>query len=194
VLETREVLPLGETRPRPVQIRVVAASHKNLRDEVGAGRFREDLYFRIGRPEVVLPPLRERIDELPWLIQRELQRSGSGRTASVAFIEACALRPWPGNVRELLREVRLAAHAPLQPGSKQLCPEHLAADAGQHIISTTAKVSRGSAPDEPQIEAALAEHKGNVTRAAKALGLHRNQLRRWLGKHPERAPDSADDD
>jgi transcriptional regulator of acetoin/glycerol metabolism len=186
VLETREVLPLGESRARPVQIRVCAATHANLRDEVSAGRFRQDLYFRLGRPEVVLPPLRARVDELPWLIQAELQRTRPDRTASAGFVEACALRHWPGNVRELLREVRLAAHAPLEPGQSQILAQHLAAEAGTLIAAARSEPVRSpaapSAPTDQQIEATLAEHQGNVTRAARALGLHRNQLRRWLAK------------
>jgi DNA-binding NtrC family response regulator len=181
VLESREVLPLGESKPRPVQIRVCAATHANLRDEVAAGRFRQDLYFRLGRPEVVLPPLRERIDELPWLIAAEIRRAHPGREPSVGLIEACALRPWPGNVRELLREVRLAAHAKLERGATLILAEHLAPDAGREIAP--ASVPRAAAaPSDDAIAAALGEHDGNVTRAAKALGLHRNQLRRWLAK------------
>lgn len=193
VLETREVLPLGESHPRPVQIRVCAATHENLRDAVSAGRFRQDLYFRLGRPEVVLPPLRERIDELPWLIHSELLRTRPDRTASVGFVEACALRAWPGNVRELLREVRLAAHARLEPGSSQLLAEHLPADAGKRI-EPSASTPPGAAQkslsglSDAQIETALAENQGNVTRAARALGLHRNQLRRWLAKRDGVAP------
>jgi transcriptional regulator with PAS, ATPase and Fis domain len=184
VLETREVLPLGDTRPRPVQLRVCAATHRDLREAVSAGRFRQDLYFRLGRPEVVLPPLRERIDELPWLIQRELQRIRPDCSSSASFVEACALRPWPGNVRELLREVRLAVHA-MPEGTRVLSAQHLASDAGKRI--EPASVTRSSAPSdgaqlEQQIEKALSEHQGNVTRAAKVLGLHRNQLRRWLAK------------
>lgn len=186
VLEAREVLPLGESKPRPVQLRVCAATHENLREAVSAGRFRQDLYFRLGRPEVILPPLRERIDELPWLIQAELARTRPDRVAAVSFVEACALRAWPGNVRELLREVRLAAHAQLEPDSHQLLAQHLAPDAGQ-LISPSAAAAAGAAKslsgvDDARIEAALSEHQGNVSRAARALGLHRNQLRRWLAK------------
>lgn len=180
VLESREVLPLGESKPRAVQLRVCAATHANLRDEVAAGRFRQDLYFRLGRPEVVLPPLRERIDELPWLIAAEIRRAQPEREPSPGLIEACALRPWPGNVRELLREVRLAAHAKLERGATQILAEHLAPDAGHEIAP--ASVPRTSAPSDEAIAAALGEHDGNVTRTAKALGLHRNQLRRWLAK------------
>jgi transcriptional regulator of acetoin/glycerol metabolism len=199
VLETREVLPLGDSRPRPVRVRIAAATHQNLREAVSAGRFRQDLYFRIGRPEVALPPLRERVDELPWLIAAELRRARADRVASVGFIEACALRPWPGNVRELLREVRLAAHSPLAEGS-EIGVACLAAEAGIAIegkerstVKTAPTVS-----DEANIQAALAAHGGNVTRAAQALGLHRNQLRRWLAKHPDAAPgcdsDGSDSD
>jgi transcriptional regulator with PAS, ATPase and Fis domain len=200
VLEAREVLPLGESKPRPVQLRVCAATHENLREAVSAGRFRQDLYFRLGRPEVIVPPLRERIDELPWLIQAELARTRPDRSASVSFVEACALRAWPGNVRELLREVRLAAHARLEPGSSQLLAEHLAPDAGKLIEPSAAPAASAAKSlgglDDARIEAALAEHQGNVTRAAKALGLHRNQLRRWLAKRDGVAPgveDAADD-
>ena len=74
VLETREVLPLGATRPRTVEISASAPRRtRTCATRSRAGRFREDLYYRIGRPEVRLPPLRERIDEIPWLVQRELR-------------------------------------------------------------------------------------------------------------------------
>jgi transcriptional regulator with PAS, ATPase and Fis domain len=129
------------------------------------------------------------VDELPWLIQGEIQRARSDRVASVGFVEACALRAWPGNVRELLREVRLAAHASLEPGTHQILAQHLAPDAGEvmETVRRPSSIAGSKAPSPPsdqQIEASLAEHQGNVTRAAKALGLHRNQLRRWLAKRP----------
>ena len=68
VLEAREVLPLGASRPKPVDISIVTASHKSLRDEVAGGRFRSDLYFRVGGPLVRLPALRERLDEIPRFV------------------------------------------------------------------------------------------------------------------------------
>ena len=111
VLETKEVTPLGGLKPAAVDVRVCAATHKNLRAEVVAGRFREDLYFRVGRPELRLPPLRERREEIPFLVERALERlpGGAEVAASVELVEACLLRPWPGNVRELLAEARSAA-------------------------------------------------------------------------------------
>lgn len=196
VLETREIMPLGESRVHRVQLRVCAATHANLRDEVAAGRFREDLYFRLGRPEVVLPPLRQRLDELPWLIAREARRMHPGCSASAGFIEACALRHWSGNVRELVSEVRLAAHAALDAGSSSIEAHHLSAGAGQLVLESSASCAPTRAPhanvDMERIERALSTHEGNVTRAARALGLHRNQLRRWLAKRAAAAAPDED--
>jgi transcriptional regulator of acetoin/glycerol metabolism len=205
VLETREVLPLGASRPQKVSIRVCSASHKGLREEVGAGRFREDLYYRIGRPEVRIPPLRERLDELPLLIRRELAAVDAQLTASGTFVEACALRPWPGNVRELLREVRRAAHAAVSEKESVVYPHHLASEAGIPMPqgrpsdpamatgpsdappagASDAPAAAAAAFSDEQIAQALEDHGGNVRGTARALGMHRNQLRRWLEKHPE---------
>ncbi|HMI87688.1 MAG TPA: sigma 54-interacting transcriptional regulator [Polyangiaceae bacterium] len=211
VLETREVLPLGAARSRKVEIRICAASHKSLRDEVRAGRFREDLYFRIGRPEVVVPPLRERLDEIPWLVARDLLAVDARLGASVTLIESCALAAWPGNVRELLREIRRAAHRALEEGVTVVQPHHLAAEAGAplgpSISGPPADGGKGSAGgqtsappaaksatawSDEQIIKALADNAGNVRGTARALGMHRNQLRRWLEKHPEVTADPND--
>lgn len=240
-LETREVLKLGATSARKVQIRICAATHKDLRREVSEGRFRADLYYRVGRPEVRLPPLRERVDELPWLWQRALGGVAPQLKAAVSTIEACALRPWPGNVRELLQEARRAGHAALQEGSDVVRPDHLANEAGFALTARAGAGARSardadaeddaastrpatadawaesseaspgglrlreaasparSAPplstaalDDSVIQAALAQSGGNVTGAAKLLGLHRNQLRRWLAKHAPSSPPSDD--
>jgi len=117
VLEMREVLALGAAHPKKVDLQVCAATLKDLRSEVSVGRFREDLYYRIGRPEVRLPSLIERLEELPWLAAAELKRTDARLVPSSGFLEACALRPWPGNVREFLREVRQSARAALDGGA-----------------------------------------------------------------------------
>jgi DNA-binding NtrC family response regulator len=198
VFETREVLALGATSPRKVQIRICAATHKDLRLAANAGEFRPDLYYRIGRPEVRIPPLRERIDEIPWLLQRVLGSADErGKlTASVGLVEACALRPWPGNVRELLHEGRRAAHAALAEGVDSVRPDHLAPEAGLELgHGRSSGPAKSSAPplEDSAIEAALEQNAGNVTRAAKALGLHRNQLRRWLAKRTGSGQPPSDD-
>jgi transcriptional regulator of acetoin/glycerol metabolism len=183
-IETREVLALGASRPKRVDLRICSAAH-DLRGEVARGSFRSDLYFRIGRPEVALPPLRERLEELPWLVTAELARASPKLSARPSFFEACLLRPWPGNVRELSSEVRRIAAVAIASGETSVGGGSLGAEAG---VAFEKEQSDGSgvaqaAPEGAEIEAALKQHEGNVTRAARALGMHRNQLRRWLAKH-----------
>ncbi|WP_437645095.1 sigma 54-interacting transcriptional regulator [Sorangium sp. So ce362] len=183
VLETREVLALGDTRPRKVEFRLCAATLRDLQAEVAARRFREDLYYRIGRPEVRIPALTERLEELPWLIAAELRRDGARLAPGVSLVESCALRAWPGNVRELLREVRQAGLSAHAAGRAVVTASHLAPSAGLDI---TEVAKRTPAPVELRriaIEMALRREQGNVTRAARSLGMHRNQLRRWLVRH-----------
>lgn len=106
VLQERVVEPLGSVKPIPVDVRVLCATNRNLRQEVQDGKFREDLYFRLNVLEMVLPPLRERLDDLPLLINRLLEklcRKNHKEVHKVAreFLEALARYSWPGNVREL---------------------------------------------------------------------------------------------
>jgi len=184
MLETHEVLRLGATTYEHVDVRVCAATWRNLREEVGAGRFREDLYFRIGQPEVHLPPLRERREEVPWHIQHVLDDCRRDRplSASAAFVDACASRLWPGNVRELRAEVRRAASAAAARGSDVLAVDDLSATAGEPIARPTDEASTPGFPDD-EVAAALAAEGGNVVGAARRLGIHRNKVRRWLERH-----------
>ncbi|HNN98048.1 MAG TPA: sigma 54-interacting transcriptional regulator [Pseudomonadota bacterium] len=139
LLENREVLPVGAARPLPVDLRVCSASHAALREQVAAGRLREDLYFRLGRPEITLPPLRERAEEIPWLVELLLRRQGAQESQEStlrphhAFIEVCLLRHWPGNVRELLVEVGSAVQAAQAEQSLRIEVRHLSPGAGQPI-------------------------------------------------------------
>jgi DNA-binding NtrC family response regulator len=174
VIETKEVTPLGATRARAVDFRLVAASHRGLREAVAAGRFREDLYYRLGRPTVVIPPLRDRREEIPWLIELVLKDSKLQPDAS--FVEECLLRTWPGNVRELLAELRGAVAQAKTEGASQVRAEHLAEEAGVRI----GKDDRGESPSREAIEKALSDAGGNISGAARAMGVHRTQFRRWL--------------
>jgi transcriptional regulator with AAA-type ATPase domain len=193
VIETREVQRLGASRSDPVDVRICAATWRDLRAEVGAGRFREDLYFRIGQPELRLPPLRERPDEIAWHVHDALeQASARGErplVATAGFVEACLLRQWPGNVRELRGEVRRAALA-APPDSHAISAEELSATAGLAIrVGTHAaartEVDAASAASFPrdEIADAMAHERGNVASAARRLGVHRNKVRRWLERH-----------
>jgi transcriptional regulator of acetoin/glycerol metabolism len=216
VLETKEVWPLGASAPVRVDVRICSATLRELRGRVASGAFRQDLYYRIGTTEVKLPALRERREEIPWLIARELSSPSAHAgpeapiAASCALVESCLLRPWPGNVRELIAELRAAARKGRAADARDLGLEHLAERAGTELtapsVGSTASSSPPSTspppassappPSSEQIEAALAREGGNVSRAARALGLHRNQLRRWLSRREGDAsqpPPSGDD-
>lgn len=119
-LETRRITRVGDTREREVGFRVVAATHRDLEAEVRAGRFREDLYFRLSGATVWLPPLRDRKRELPMLARRFLDEAcaRAGRAAPVLAGEALqvlAEHPWPGNVRELKNVMEYAAATVQEP-------------------------------------------------------------------------------
>ena len=184
MLETHEVLRLGATIYESLDVRVCAATWRDLRREVGAGRFREDLYFRVAQTEVRIPPLRERIEEVPWHIQQVLEESGRAEqlSATAPFVEACARRAWPGNVRELRAEVRRAAATAIALGSSLLTADDVSATAGKPILRFEAPPSSRGFPDD-EFAAALAAEGGNVVSAARRLGVHRNKVRRWLERH-----------
>jgi DNA-binding NtrC family response regulator len=203
-IESGEVLPLGATRPRRLDVAICSATHVDLRRLVGQGRFREDLYFRVGQPLVRLPPLRARREEIPWLIATTLKRIG-GVSLHASFVEAALLRPWPGNVRELCNAVDAAAHLAKSSGAEGIVKaRHLDPHVGlslgvmtpAHFPSPALASPRLASPppaapsptpspiDEKSVICGmLARERGNVTRTALALGLHRTQLRRWLALH-----------
>jgi transcriptional regulator of acetoin/glycerol metabolism len=184
VLETREVLALGDSKPRRVDIRICSATHRELRAQVADKRFREDLYFRIGRPHVAIPPLRERLEEVPFFIEREVRKVDPKLVADASFVEACLLRHWPGNVRELLAEIREAARASLGDGAASIDAGRLPAAAGASFEPTRdVAPATGGLPPREVIEAALRREDGRIATTARALGIHRNQLRRWLAKN-----------
>jgi transcriptional regulator with PAS, ATPase and Fis domain len=189
-IEAREVVPLGATRGRPINLRLCSATHRDLRADVQAGRFREDLYFRVARPLVSLPPLRARPEEIPWLIAHELQRFDAQLVAEVALVEQCLLRPWPGNVRELRLEIRAAAGEAQGAGAPLVGVTHLSPSAGMGLQPTRAEAGAPAAearrprtlPSDDEVRQALEQEHGNVSAAARRLGVHRTQLRRWQAR------------
>ncbi|WP_437589623.1 sigma 54-interacting transcriptional regulator [Sorangium sp. So ce1000] len=185
VLETGEVLPLGASKPRRIELRFCSATHRDLRAHVAAGTLREDLYFRIATPRVIAPPLRERPEEIPWLLQAEAERTARGLALHVSLVEACLLRAWPGNVRELLAEARSAAQSAHAAGSARVERTHLSSTAGSAFAPPggAAAVKKPSEPTRAHLVSALKRAEGNVSAAARELGAHRTQLRRWLARH-----------
>ncbi len=202
-LESGEVMPLGAVRPLRLDVRVCLATHRDLREAVLRRTFREDLYYRIAEPSVTIPPLRERRESIPWLVQDVVE--ALGRRAHASFVEAVLLRRWPGNIRELRMAVRAAVGEAELAGNEVVAAGDLAAHAGVAVTgeaeggaaavgggaSGDGSSARGSAEerrslgpaDDEAVRAALASHGGNVSQAARALGVHRNQVRRWLARH-----------
>jgi transcriptional regulator with PAS, ATPase and Fis domain len=106
VLQEREFEPVGGLKPVPVDVRIIAATHCNLEQMVAEGRFREDLYYRLNVIPVVIPPLRERSEDIPLLIEHFIERIGETKKSPLLGFDAVALAalnqfPWKGNVREL---------------------------------------------------------------------------------------------
>ncbi len=202
VFETGQLLTLGSTRERRVDVRVCLATHRDLREQVSAGKFRKDLFYRVARPTVHLPALRDRLEEVPWLIEQVLEGAGPGLRAQTSLVERCLLLPWPGNVRELLTEVQTAARNARREGREEVCATDLEDDAGRELSPTRPEasgppaveptygpsgMSTTGAPDElearrAELEDALMEARGNISATARALGVHRTQLRRWLAR------------
>jgi len=100
-IEAKEILPVGATQPITIDVRIVAATNRDLEAEVAEGRFREDLYYRLNVVTLRLAPLRERKDDLPALINHFLELYGNGHTLSGDLLELLLSYEWPGNVREL---------------------------------------------------------------------------------------------
>jgi DNA-binding NtrC family response regulator len=184
VLQTGEFERVGSSRTRTVSVRLVSATNADLHSEVAAGRFREDLLFRINTVEVRLPALRERREDLPALAAYFLKRHAQRYRKPVESLDAEALRallahPWPGNVRELdhvmERAVLMARGRSLEVG-----------DLGLRVSAGGATTLEQMTLDEVErvlIQKALARHAGNVSEAAKTLGLSRSALYRRLERH-----------
>ena len=187
VLDTGRVRRLGATRETPVDVRIIAATNRNLAELVAEGAFREDLFYRCAVLRLRLSPLRERPDDLPVLLRHLLRRlTPPGQTPPAMDREAMErLRTyrWPGNIRELENVLRhaMAYSADAQIGVRHLPPELRNGDpASGHLAR---KPSRYRAPEHPReeramIEEALRAEGGNRTRAARRLGMSRSTF--WI--------------
>jgi len=188
-IEEREVLPLGAAAPVAVDVRIVAATRKDLAEEVVAGRFREDLYYRLNVLTVTLPPLRSRKGDLPALVAALLKELGVSDPGPIDGPSLARLEShrFQGNVRELRNVLERA----LVRGARRFAELELALDAAP---SAAAAVGEGASYSE-QRQAALgefergylvkllAEHQGNIKAASRASGIERTQLKRLMRKH-----------
>jgi DNA-binding NtrC family response regulator len=188
VLEARAVRRLGGSDTVPVDVRVIAATHRDLRREVNEARFRADLYFRLAVAQVRLPPLRERPTDIPMLVRTLLERLGAPshvadellRPESLSRLQHAA---WPGNVRELKNAIErhLVLDEPL-PADDPSAPE---ADLGTFDPNVPFAAARRRLLEKFErryLRALLEHHGGNVPKAARAAGIDRTHVYRLLRK------------
>jgi DNA-binding NtrC family response regulator len=194
VLQEGEVRPVGEERTRQVDVRVIAATHRDLAAEVRAGRFREDLYYRLNVVQLGVPPLRERPEDVPLLARHFLARFAErfglpGIAASDALVGRLAGRPWPGNVRELENALeRLVALSPPDGLDLSLLPGAEPGAPGEERALPLRE--RVEAFERGLVVEALRAARGNRSEAARRLGISRvtlhDKLRKWgLGNDGE---------
>ncbi|WP_141589664.1 MULTISPECIES: sigma-54 dependent transcriptional regulator [unclassified Myxococcus] len=182
VLQTGELHPVGSSKTRRVDVRVVSATNVDLSRAVAEGRFREDLLYRLNTVEVQLPPLRERREDIPLLAAHFLAEQGRryGRPnvrLSSEALEALLAYAWPGNVRELEHAVERAML--MASGDEVTQEDLLLKRAGREGMTRLEEMTLEEV-ERYLIERALARHEGNVSEAAKGLGLSRSALYRRL--------------
>jgi len=194
VLRDREVTPVGSTQRVAVDLRVIACSNLDLRSAVAAGAFREDLYFLLNVIEMAIPPLADRVDDIPALAERFLEtfNARTGRRVT-GFSPAAALLltsyGWPGNVRELQNAIERAVVVGVGP---EVAPDDLPPALRQprgHDFLDEAAV-RGMTISELEVAYArrvLIKNGGNKKKTARLLGIDRRTLYRWLGEREEPA-------
>jgi transcriptional regulator with GAF, ATPase, and Fis domain len=211
VLENRELKRVGGDKTLRIDVRVVAATNRDLRQMINAGTFREDLYFRLSVIQVELPPLRERLEDIPPLVQTFLRQLGERWNRPLAMsaeaMQALKAQQWSGNVRELRNVVERAASfadgnviaradlhfhpEPAAPSTSQppataggeAAMEGLAGLAGAGLPFKEAKQRVLDAFELVYLRDLLQRHEGNITRAANEAGLTRYHLRELLKRH-----------
>jgi len=186
VLQDRQVLPLGGGKPVAVDFRLVCATHRNLLDEMAAGRFREDLYYRLNGLTLQLPALRERQDQ-PQLVARLLHELLPGRELQLApdLTAAMARYRWPGNLRQLHNALQTAC-ALIDDHEVQIGWAHLPDDLAHALRA--APTAQAPASDEADlrlqsqrtVQQTVASCEGNLSEAARRLGISRNTLYRKM--------------
>ena len=195
-LEEQRIEPVGSNQTINVDVRVIAATNKNLEQEIARGAFRQDLFYRLNVIPFLVPPLRERLQDIPILARHFLNEYSAAygkkpRELSDTASDVLLRYPWPGNVRELRNLVeRLVIVCP----QARIEPHHLppelfrgVADSPQHLYSTLHEAR--SAYEREFILRKLQEHRWNMTQTASALGLERSHLYRKMKSLGIAAPD-----
>ena len=202
-LETKSIERVGGNKPLDLDVRLVAASNRNLEQLVRAGKFREDLFFRLNVVRIVMPPLRERAEDVPLLLTHFLKLFAEENGLPPLTLEAGAIRTlqayaWPGNIRELrnFAENAVVLHRggklteyDLEPKFRGAAPATVAADGSAGMADRAADLVPSSLSVEENekrlLREALIKARGNRTRAAAFMGISRRTLHRKLALWPE---------
>jgi two-component system response regulator HydG len=183
-LEQRTVRRVGSTKDTPVDVRVVAATNRDLESEVRAGKFRQDLFFRLNAAVVHVPPLRERLDDLAAIVAAILKEQGKHLALSDSALEVLSAHDWPGNVRELKNAVASAAAFADGPA---LEARHFTMLTHKRRDPTLDRLPLGGrtldALERAAIKQTLARLGGNKTQAAQALGIASSTLYEKIKKY-----------
>jgi transcriptional regulator of acetoin/glycerol metabolism len=195
VLEEQEIMPLGSETAIKVDLHVIAASHRNLREMIANGTFREDLYYRLNGITLELPALRDRADKERVIHHALAAETGNGRPAAIEMdaLQRLLAYPWPGNVRELRNVIRTAL-AICEGGVVRGIdlPREIReslSNIGPSMVSvppapeTSSPVNPLKAAERAALVRVIAECHGNMTRAAAQLGMSRNTLYRRMKRH-----------
>jgi two-component system NtrC family response regulator len=182
-LQEREIERIGGRQRIRIDTRVIAATNKDLKAEVAAGRLRDDLYFRLSVVTIVLPPLRERSEDIGLLahefLQRNCRKYGRKLQFSAAALAAIVQYPWPGNIRELENAVQRAV---ILSASRLIEPADLGIATGEQPPRLSLREARNRVERQVVVEA-LTRTKGNISRAALELGVSRPTMHDLLNKH-----------
>jgi transcriptional regulator with PAS, ATPase and Fis domain len=207
VLQERQIRRVGGTALVDVDVRLVSATNRDLREAIAKGQFREELYYRVNVIAIHLPPLRERAGDVRLLAHTFLKRFGQARVTTMedAAVEALERYAWPGNVRELQNVMERAcaladghrimvrdlpdhvAHAVSRPGGPPAGPASASPPAGTDLTLKAAKEQWLQILEVSYLRDLLARHNGNVSSAAKAAGIDRKTFHRLINKYDLRA-------
>lgn len=188
-VESRSIQRVGESVRRPIDVRLIAATHRDLELEVSAGRFRQDLFFRLAVVTVQLPPLRERGEDVLHLARHILADLGAPDALEIsgAVEKALLAYSWPGNVRELRNALERAIHLGAAHGIPMVSRAPAPASSGPtetpDLPFKEAKEQLVSAFERAYVERLMVRHKNNISAAAREAGIDRNYLYRLIEKH-----------
>ncbi len=188
VLEAGTVRRVGEDKYRNVNVRIIAATHRDLEKEIEAGRFRRDLYYRLAVVMVTVPPLRDRIDDIPLLTKHFVQSMGRGDFELPQILSSrFAAYQWPGNVRELRNLVeRALAGAEIEPLTNDGSAPRLDGSSGDELIDLPFKEAKEKLIEsftKEYLEGLLKKCNGNISQMAREAGIARNYVHRLVAKY-----------